>query len=61
MTLPELDGQQIFGLVSLLAVLALWIGVFRSQRRWARWMKQKEQPPADRPEPPRKDHGGPWG
>lgn len=58
--MPELDGRQIFGLVSLLAMLALWIAAWRNQRRWASWMKRKQRPSAPA-QPPRKDHGGPWG
>ena len=58
-----MDGQQIFTLISLLAVLALWIGAFRDQEGWRRWMKRRREEAAEEaaPPPPERDHGGPWG
>lgn len=64
------DAQQIFGLVSLLSMLVLWIFVFRSQRQHARWFKQWEADrkarrdaelarEADQAAP--QDRRGPWG
>lgn len=62
-----LDPQQMFGLISLLTLLAFWVLVLGRERRWVRWFRDWEAsrkaarqdgdsvdgPPA----PPR----GPWG
>lgn len=70
-----IDGQQLFGLISLLTVLVFWIFVLRRERGYARWFRQWE---ADRkarrdaeiraeggtPNARRPDGGpkrGPWG
>ena len=65
-----IDGQQLFGVISLLSVLALWLVVLGRQRGYARWFRQWE---ADRKarrdmesgrhgDAPRKGHKtGPWG
>ncbi len=37
-----LDGQQLFGVISLLSVLALWLVVLGRQRGYARWFRQWE-------------------
>lgn len=37
-----LDGQQIFGLVSLVVLLAFWLVILRKERRYARWFRQWE-------------------
>ena len=36
------DGQQLFGLVSLISVLALWLIVLGRERHYARWFRQWE-------------------
>lgn len=61
------DAQQIFALVSLLALLAFWVLVLGRERRWARWIRHWDADRrtrrqagigADRPpDAPR----GPWG
>ena len=52
-----LDGQQIFGVVSLIAVLALWLIVLARQRdhvrQIKRWKKEQAAPPTR--------GRGPWG
>lgn len=66
-----LDGQQLMGLVSLLALLVFWIMVLGRERRYAKWFSQWEADrkarreaeqaagagPRDRHDGPR----GPWG
>lgn len=56
-----LDGQQIFGLVSLIAVLALWLIVLARQRDHARQIKQWKKDQAARKTPPPAAGRGPWG
>lgn len=61
-----IDGQQLFGILSLVCVLALWLIVLGRERHYARWFRQWE---ADRKA--RRDSGtghhdkaqkrGPWG
>ena len=67
------DAQEIAALVFMLAVLVLWIGVYRGERNWANWLTrwnaerkarrdaeiaaERGDPPGGAP-PPR---GGPWG
>lgn len=57
-----LDGQQIFSLVSMLAVLALCMVTLRRRiehdRQMKRWKKEQSvrQAPSRGP-----GHGGPWG
>lgn len=36
------DGQQLFALVSLLALLVFWLCVLPRERNYARWFKQWE-------------------
>lgn len=61
-----LDGQQLFGLISLLVLLAFWIVTLNRERDYGRWLKgrlarkRKVVGGADRSE----DDGpqrGPWG
>lgn len=62
-----LDPQQMFGLISLLTLLAFWVLVLGRERRWVRWFRDWEAgrkaareggDDADGPpSPPR----GPWG
>lgn len=59
--MPELDGRQIFGLVSLLALLVLWVSAWRDQQGWRRHLKRRREAARDDPRPPETDHGGPWG
>lgn len=65
-----LDGEQIAGLVGLLALLAFWLFVLRGERDYARWFKQWEADRRARHEAelageagsqPPKDPQGPWG
>lgn len=65
-----LDAQQIAGLVSLLALLVLWLAVLRHEQGYARWFKQWEadrkarreaEAAAEKPETPPTDRQGPWG
>lgn len=37
-----LDGEQVFGLISLLCMLGLWLAVLGRQRSYARWFRQWE-------------------
>lgn len=66
------DAQQLFQLISMLMVLAIFVGALKGTRDYARWFKDweagrkarrdaeiaAEQPQAERPGPPAK---GPWG
>lgn len=65
-----LDGEQIAGLVGLVALLAFWLFVLRGERDYARWFKQWEADRKARREAelageagnqPPKDSKGPWG
>jgi len=56
-----LDGQQIFGVVSLIAVLALWLIVFSRQRDHVRQIKRWKKEAAARKTPPPTAGRGPWG
>ncbi len=68
-----LDGQQLFGLVSLLTVLVFWIAVLGRERGYRRWFQQWEAgrksrrdaelaaERGDQPPPPSAGTGGPWG
>ena len=62
-----LDPQQMFGLISLLTLLAFWVLVLGRERRWVRWFRDWEAgrkaaregaDPGDAPRPPPR---GPWG
>ena len=37
-----LDGEQVFGLISLLCMLGLWLVVLKRERGYARWFRQWE-------------------
>ena len=62
------DAQEIATLVFLIMVLALWIGVYRGERSWARWFKKwngerkarREAETGDHTPPPGEPRG-PWG
>ena len=67
-----LDPQQIFQLVSLLMVLAIFIAALKGNRDYARWFRRWEaerkarrdaELAAEQPEAGRMsgDHKGPWG
>lgn len=56
-----LDGQQIFGVVSLIAVLALWLIVLARQRDHGRQIKRWKKEQAARSAPPPAAGRGPWG
>jgi hypothetical protein len=59
------DGQALFGLLSLLAVLALWIVSLNRERLFQRWLKDRQARPDGPPEAERAPDGhearGPWG
>lgn len=64
------DGQQLFGIVSLLTVLVFWIFVLGRERNYARWFRQWEadrkarrdaEIAAERGEQPPSEPRGPWG
>ena len=57
--MPQLDQAQIVGLVSIALALVVWIGAWRNERRWARWMKDVEEDAKRKDD--RRGHGGPWG
>ncbi len=63
-----LDGQQLFGLVSLLTLLAFWLLVWRRDRQSTRWFRAwAERWRAERltrdggQDRDSRSHGGPWG
>ena len=60
-----LDGQQLFGLISLLTLLAFWIVVWRRDRQATRWFRAWAERRRARSEADRQgggpSHGGPWG
>lgn len=64
-----LDGQQLFGLVSLLAVLAIWLVVLGRERGYQRWFRQweagrkarRDAETGSNGEPPASGAPGPWG
>ena len=62
-----LDAQQMFGLVSLLTLLAFWIVVLGREWRWVRWFRDWEagrkaaREGGDRPDGPTSPPRGPWG
>ena len=60
----QMDAQQITALVSLLAVLALWLVVLGRERRYARWFRQWEADRKARRDAEIAQHEpkrGPWG
>ena len=63
-----LDGQQLFGIISLISVLALWLIVLGRERHYARWFRQWEadrKARRDAEDGPASGSGhakrGPWG
>ena len=60
-----LDGQQLFGLISLLTLLAFWIVVWRRDRQATRWFREWAERRRALSEADRRgggpSHGGPWG
>jgi len=59
-----LDGQQLFGIVSLVSVLALWLIVLGRERNYARWFRQWEADRKARRDAEVAQHEpkrGPWG
>jgi len=63
-----LDGQQIFSLVSMLAVLVLWIAAWRNDRRESAWLRKWNADRRARREAEqaaeagsKSDRTGPWG
>jgi hypothetical protein len=66
-----LDGQQLFGLISLLALLAFWMVALKNERGQIRWFRQWEAARKARrdaeeaggaaPSQPSRRFGGPWG
>ena len=60
-----LDGQQLFGLISLLTLLAFWIVVWRRDRQATRWFREWAERRRAQGEADRRgggpSHGGPWG
>ena len=60
-----LDGQQLFGLISLLTLLAFWIVVWRRDRQATRWFREWAERRRAPGEADRRgggpSHGGPWG
>ena len=59
------DGQQLFGLISLLTLLAFWIVVWRRDRQATRWFREWAERRRTQSEADRRgggpSHGGPWG
>ena len=59
-----IDGQQLFGIISLISVLALWLIVLSRERNYARWFRQWEADRKARRDAETAQHGpkrGPWG
>lgn len=64
-----LDGQQLFGLISLLTMLAFWFFVLGRERGYAKWFRQWEADRKARKDaetggsvpPSHRDPRGPWG
>lgn len=64
------DGQQLFGLASLLTMLAFWLLVLRRERGYGRWFRRWEaerkarreaEQAAERGGGPDRPSSGPWG
>jgi len=62
------DTQEIASLVFLIMALALWIGVYRGERRWTRWIrdwnagrKARRDAETGASQPPPGEPRGPWG
>ena len=63
-----LDGEQVFGLISLLCMLGLWLVVLKRERGYARWFRQWEADRKARRDAENaltgeksEDRRGPWG
>ena len=59
-----IDGQQLFGIISLVSVLALWLIVLGRERNYTRWFRQWEADRKARRDAETAQHGpkrGPWG
>ena len=59
-----IDGQQLFGVLSLVSVLALWLIVLGRERNYARWFRQWEADRKARRDAETAQNGpkrGPWG
>ncbi|MNH71269.1 hypothetical protein D3C73_234190 [compost metagenome] len=59
-----IDGQQLFGIISLISVLALWLIVLGRERNYARWFRQWEADRKARRDAETAHHSpkrGPWG
>lgn len=61
-----LDGQQLFGLISLLTLLAFWMLVWRRERQATRWFRDWEARRRERRQAEERaegggPRGGPWG
>jgi len=59
-----IDGQQLFGVISLVSVLALWLVILGRERNYARWFRQWEADRKARRDAEIVDQGpkrGPWG
>lgn len=56
-----LDAQQIFSLISMLAVLALCMVTLRRRLEHDRQVKRWKKEQAARQAPSSSNHGGPWG
>lgn len=60
----SIDGQQLFGVISLVSVLALWLVVLGRERNYARWFRQWEADRKARRDAETAQNGpkrGPWG
>jgi len=59
-----IDAQQLFGVLSLVSVLALWLVVLGRERGYARWFRQWEADRKARRDAETAHQGpkrGPWG
>ena len=59
-----IDAQQLFGVISLVSVLALWLVILGRERGYARWFRQWEADRKARRDAETAHHGpkrGPWG
>ena len=62
------DAQEISYLVFMILALVLWIGAWRGERSWARWIrgwnadrKARREAETGTPPPPPGEPRGPWG
>lgn len=62
-----LDGQQLFGLITLVAALGVWLMVWRRERSSTQWFREWEarrkarREAEDNAGPPSDHRRGPWG